>query len=128
MNANRKSAMIVISTTIVAIAALSAVSSGLTYKKAAPATYKKVQAVFDAKCIKCHKGPQPPAKMNLQSYAGTMKGNDDGTVITAGKPDKSLLYQLITTKGRKMMPPGKPLSKADIDIVGSWIKAGAKNK
>lgn len=57
-----------------------------------------------------------------------MKGNDDGAVITPGHPEKSLLYTLITSTGRKKMPPKQPLAKADIATISAWIKAGAKNK
>jgi len=128
MNANRKSAVIVIGATLVAIAALSSSSLGQAPKKAGPVTYKQVQAVFNAKCILCHSAPKPKAMMNLQSYAGVMKGNDDGPVITAGDPDKSYLYKLILGTGRKKMPPKQPLSKADVALIGAWIKAGAKNK
>ncbi len=66
--------------------------------------------------------------MNLESYAGVIKGNDDGSVITAGHPEKSLLFQLITTTGRKQMPPRTPLTKPEIDTIKAWITAGAKNK
>jgi len=66
--------------------------------------------------------------MNLESFAGLSKGNDHGPVIAAGHPEKSLLYQLITSTGRKQMPPKVPLSKADIAKIATWIKGGAKNK
>ncbi len=66
--------------------------------------------------------------LNLQSYEGTMKGNDDGSVITPGKPDQSLLFRLINLTGRKQMPPKKNLTKAEIATIGAWIKAGATNK
>jgi len=128
MNANRKPAVIVVSATLVAIAALSAVSFGQSTKKVPPVKYKQVQAIFTAKCIACHHAPKPKAMMNLESYAGVMKGNDDGPVITPGNPEKSYLFQLVLGTGRKKMPPKEPLSKADVALIGAWIKAGAKNK
>ncbi len=129
MKPNAKSSVLVISAMLVAISALSAVSFGQgAKKKAGPVTYKQVQAIFDKNCINCHKAPKPKAMMNLESYAGLMKGNDDGPVITAGHPEKSFLYALIAGTGRKKMPPKGPLAKADIELIGSWIKAGAKAK
>ena len=127
MNSKTKPLALVLSTMLVAIGGLSAIA-GASSSKAKPVSYKQVQAIFTAKCIKCHMAPKPRAMMNLESYAGVMKGNDDGSVITAGHPEKSLLYQLITTTGRKQMPPRTPLTKAEIDTIGAWIKAGAKNK
>lgn len=98
-------------------------------QKAAPITYKKVQAIFDKNCIGCHKAPNPRAKMNLENYQGVIKGNDDGSVITPGKPEVSLLYKVVAGTARKKMPPGpKSLDKADIVAIGAWIKAGAKAK
>ncbi len=96
--------------------------------KTAPANYKAVQAIFDKNCLQCHSAPKPKAMLNLQSYEGTMKGNDDGSVITPGKPDQSLLFRLINLTGRKQMPPKKNLTKAEIATIGAWIKAGATNK
>jgi uncharacterized membrane protein len=128
MNSQTKPLALVLSTTLVVIAGLSAFAGAQTAKKAKPVTYKQVQAIFTAKCINCHKAPRPRAQMNLESYAGVIKGNDDGSVITAGHPEKSLIYQLITSTGRKQMPPGKPLTKPEVDTIGAWIKAGAKNK
>ncbi len=103
-----------------------------TTKKAAPkaaaVSYKQVQGIFDKNCLNCHRGPRPKAMLNLESYAGVMKGNDDGSVVTPGKPDKSLLYKLVSWTGRKNMPPAQAMAKADIATVEAWIKAGAKNK
>ena len=128
MKSNLKPAILILSTVLVACAGISSIASAQATKKAKPVSYKQVQAIFTAKCINCHKAPKPRAMMNLESYAGVMKGNDDGSVITAGHPEKSLLYQLITTNGRKQMPPRTPLTKPEIETIGAWIKAGAKNK
>jgi len=128
MKSPLKPTALVLSTLFLVIAGVSAMAGAKSSTKAKPVTYKQVQAIFTAKCIMCHKAPKPRAQMNLESYAGVMKGNDDGSVITAGHPEKSLLYQLITSTGRKQMPPGTPLAKSQIDTIGAWIKAGAKNK
>jgi len=128
MKSQPKSAVLALSATFVAIAALSAISLGQSPKKSAPVTYKQIQAVFNKNCINCHKAPKPKAMMNLETYAGVMKGNDDGPVITPGHPEKSFLFQLVAGTGRKKMPPKQPLAKADVDLISAWIKAGAKAK
>ncbi len=128
MKSTLKSAVLILSTVLVASASISSTATAQASKKAKPVSYKQVQAIFTAKCINCHKAPRPRAMMNLESYAGVMKGNDDGSVITAGSPDKSLLFKLITSTGRKQMPPRTPLTKPEIATIGAWIKAGAKNK
>jgi len=129
MKNTTKPSAIVVTTMLVAIVGISAFAGAQAPKKTKPVAYKQVQAIFTAKCIQCHKAPNPRAMMNLESYAGVMKGNDDGSVITAGHPEKSLLYKLVSTVGgRKQMPPGKPLSKAETETIGAWITQGAKAK
>ena len=128
MNSRIKPAALIVGATIVALAGFSAISFAQAPKKAAPVTYKQVQTIFDAKCTKCHHGAEPPAKMNLETYVGVTKGNDHGPVVSAGHPEKSLLYQVITATGKKLMPPKSPLPKADIALIQAWIKGGAKGK
>jgi len=124
-----KSHTLIVTTALILTAATFSTSAhSAQSKKAAPVTYKQVQAIFDKACIKCHQGKMPPAQMNLQNYEGTMKGNDHGAVVTASHPEKSLLYTLITSTGKKQMPPKKPLAATDIALIGKWIKAGAKAK
>jgi len=131
MNTKLKN-LTLISATAVLAASIAVVASaqtkGKVTKKAAPVTYAQVQAIFTKNCIECHSGPKPKAMLTLTDYEGAMRGNDDGSVITPGAPDKSLLFKLINLNGRKQMPPKKNLSKADIAVIEGWIKAGAKSK
>jgi len=66
----------------------------------------------------------------LTSYDKVMKGGDEGPVVVAGDPDKSLLIKALKGQGAAQMPPpgkGKPLTADQIQTVSDWIKAGAKN-
>jgi len=117
--------LILVPAFILAVTAPSVIAQ--SKKKAAPAaTYKQVQGIFNKNCVGCHQGANPPAKMNLKDYMGTMKGNDDGAVVIPGHPEKSLLVKVITKTGRGQMPPKKSLSKAEIATIQAWIKGGAK--
>ena len=131
MNSNPKKLTLILAMTVLTASMsvlISAQGPAKAAKKAGPVSYKQVQAIFTKNCFECHSAPKPKAMLNLQSYDGVMKGNDDGSVITPGAPDKSLLFKLINLNGRKQMPPKKNLDKADIAIIEAWIKAGAKNK
>ncbi|MDR3692304.1 MAG: c-type cytochrome [Fimbriimonas sp.] len=128
MNSTLKQLILVSSVSAVLVSA-AIIAPAQSSKKAAPVAYAKVQAIFDKNCIGCHRGPKPRAMMNLETYKGVMKGNDDGSVVTPGKPDVSLLYKVVAGTARKHMPPGpKSLDKADVAAIGAWIKAGAKPK
>lgn len=90
--------------------------------------YKAVQAIFDTNCIKCHGGSgRAKGGINLTNYDGVIKGGEEGAIVTAGKPDTSVIVMALHGKGAKQMPPRNPLSAADIATISDWIKAGAKN-
>jgi len=45
-------------------------------------------------------------------------------LVVPGNPDQSELYQVISGS-RDVMPPDAPMSTEDIDLIRSWIQAGA---
>jgi hypothetical protein len=45
-------------------------------------------------------------------------------LVTPGQPERSELYTIIATT-REVMPPDAPLATEDIDLIRSWILAGA---
>jgi hypothetical protein len=59
-----------------------------------------------------------------------MKGGEDGAIVKAGEPEKSLLYISLTAEAPKPMPPeGKPRpTAAEIKLVHDWIASGAKQR
>jgi hypothetical protein len=56
-----------------------------------------------------------------------MEGNSSGKVVTAGSPEKSKLYTMVTGAKPKMPKNGPQLEKSQTDVLAGWIKAGAKN-
>ena len=101
-----------------------------------------VQPILRASCIECH---NPSAEgfaasgFSLVDYDSTMKGTKFGAVVIAGSSISSTLYLVIAgkTSPEIQMPPhhesslaegrGYPLSKDQIEIIGTWIDQGAKN-
>jgi hypothetical protein len=45
-------------------------------------------------------------------------------LVTPGHPEQSKLYEIISTT-REVMPPDAPLATEDIELIQSWILAGA---
>jgi hypothetical protein len=85
------------------------------------------------------RGPQGPAGgLRLDDPALMAKGGKHGPAVVAGKPDDSLLYEVLKgpiTKGNdkiNQMPkgrpnqPAKPLADDKIALIKSWIDQGAK--
>ncbi len=66
----------------------------------------------------------PPGGMRLDTYKHM---NMMTEVIVPGKPESSLLVQVLLDPGKRMPPVGNPLPQDEIQIVASWIAQGAKD-
>lgn len=82
-----------------------------------------VAPILKSNCISCHGPGKATKSMDLSTYAGVMKGSEDGAVVIPGKPDASSLYKKI--HDGEMPKGGKPLPQELIAIVRAWIEAGA---
>src|SRR6266852_822404 len=96
-------------------------------KKATPSAeltqlQREVQAFFQSRCIECHAGQKPKAKLDLSTFEGVALGGSSGPVIQAGQPDKSRMWQMIQ---QDKMPPKKPLAESERRLVHRWIEAGS---
>jgi cytochrome c553 len=87
-------------------------------------SFAEVQAIFRAKCVRCHGEKVHKADLDLSSPAGLLRGGESGKVIVPGKPDESPLYEKVHTGA---MPPKKEdrLAATEVDLVRRWIAAGA---
>src|SRR5262245_6737508 len=95
------------------------------YANQAPSYLKDIQPIFQTKCSRCHGAKVHRADLDLSTPVGILKGGESGTVIVAGQPDKSHLYEKVHS-GK--MPPGMKdrLSEQEVDSIKRWIAAGAK--
>lgn len=89
--------------------------------------------IFKAHCQTCHRQrarKDPEARLDLSSYAGTMKGSKNGKIIDPGWSKQSIIYWRIH-RGRSVfqrMPLHKPpLSEEQIQLILDWIDAGAED-
>ena len=90
--------------------------------------------IFQKSCFDCHsdpaqrKGREPDGGLRLDSPDSISNGGNAGSAIVAGKPDESLLYQLITLSNDDdaVMPArGDLLTRDQISLVRKWIESGA---
>src|SRR5215831_7812233 len=87
---------------------------------------KDIQPILKAHCYECHSAEKDLASLRLDTKEAAFKGGDSGKVIIPGKSKDSLLIQRITgSEGGLRMPPGKPLSEAEIELIRKWIDEGA---
>lgn len=79
-------------------------------------------------CLRCHTGKKPQGGLSLDSYDALMRGGDSGAVVNIGRPEESLIYQLVGSfdATRRMPANTSRLTRRDWDNLGVWIHEGAK--
>jgi hypothetical protein len=88
---------------------------------------KDVLPILKSSCVKCHGGKETKAKLDLSSYAAAKKGGKSGPGFVEGDPNSSLLVTSISGDKPDMPKKAAPLSKAQVTLISTWIKEGAKN-
>ena len=84
----------------------------------------KVRPLLAGKCYSCH-GPLAKGGLRLDSREALLKGGRRGAAAIAGNPDASPLVQAVRYNGALKMPPNRPLSPAEVDVLAGWVKRGA---
>jgi len=86
---------------------------------------KSIQPILETSCLECHGPEKQKGKLRLDLKDNAFKAQD---VIARGDAGKSELYRRITLPDddeEKMPNKGKPLTKAQTDLVRDWINQGA---
>jgi hypothetical protein len=88
-----------------------------------------VAPILKENCFACHDAKKRKGKLDMTTYASLRKGGDKEDPIVPGKPEESLIIDLITAKNAVRMPPkesGSALPADRIAVIERWIKEGAK--
>ena len=89
----------------------------------------EIQPILDEYCWKCH-GPTGRAKagIRLASSADFQRKIDGHSMVSAGMPEASLLYTVVTlprTDEMAMPPQGPGLTESEQKLIRQWISEGA---
>jgi mono/diheme cytochrome c family protein len=91
----------------------------------APRFEKDILPIFTQYCFTCHAQTRPQMGLDVRTAASTMRGSHNGPVVVKGSPEKSLLWQKLSSKA---MPPeafGQKLPETHVETIRRWIAAGA---
>ena len=89
----------------------------------APSFETDVLPIFKAKCVACHHSKSGKAGLDLTSLTGVLKGSESGKITVKGRPDNSLLYEMI--REGQMPPEGKTsLTTSEVETIRRWIQTG----
>ncbi|HLJ12263.1 MAG TPA: PSD1 and planctomycete cytochrome C domain-containing protein [Planctomycetaceae bacterium] len=95
---------------------------------AAPLNFEDdIVPILEVRCFRCHGAETRKAGLDLRRRFSLTQGGDSGPAVAPGKPDESLLIELIE---KKEMPPKDedPLDARQIDLLRRWVAAGAPIK
>src|SRR4051812_373229 len=74
---------------------------------------KEVRPLLVENCVVCHGPKKQQGGLRLDTKVGFVKGSDSGPLVKVGRPEQSLLLQVIAHTGDVKMPPkGKLPEKA----------------
>ncbi|WP_193378483.1 c-type cytochrome domain-containing protein, partial [Singulisphaera acidiphila] len=57
---------------------------------------EQVAPMLEARCVGCHSGPSPKAKLSLATAKGLEAGGESGAAVVPGRPEESLLLDSIS--------------------------------
>jgi mono/diheme cytochrome c family protein/uncharacterized membrane protein len=87
-----------------------------------------IQPILEQRCYSCHGANKSKADLRLDSPEFIQKGGENGSILTAGNPQKSTLYTYLVLPeddDMHMPPTGKPqLTTEQIKLVHAWIEKG----
>ncbi|MEY4568357.1 MAG: hypothetical protein RLY14_3327, partial [Planctomycetota bacterium] len=93
-----------------------------------PDYQKDVQPLLLKYCGNCHSGTEKEGEFSIASIETLMAGTPKGAVIMPRDGEQSKLIGLIRGKIEPKMPPDEEPqpSEAEINLIASWINAGAQ--
>ncbi len=88
-----------------------------------------IAPLLQQRCVSCHGPDKTKGKYRLDTFVALMKpGSSEKPSVVPGKPEASLLYQLLTEKSEddRMPQKSEPFLSSEISLVREWIVGGAK--
>ncbi|QEG42609.1 PSD1 and planctomycete cytochrome C domain-containing protein [Roseimaritima ulvae] len=88
---------------------------------------RKIRPLLSQHCYECHSADADTvhAGLLLDSAQAIAAGGDSGPLLTAGKPEQSLLIKTIRYDGDIQMPPQGAMAKHEIAELTNWVRRGA---
>ncbi len=91
-----------------------------------PIFAKQVAPILQQHCLRCHGKKAQRGGLSLATVGDAMVGGDSGPVLVSGKPDESLLLEMISGEKPKMPKKAAPLKPAQVAVLRRWIEQGAR--
>jgi len=89
---------------------------------------RDIQPILEFNCVSCHNADEAKSNLRFDKAELFFKGGDGGHSLVKGKPDESLMIELVSLPedDSDVMPPkGRPLNEKEIANLRQWITEGA---
>lgn len=86
---------------------------------------ERVAPILTRRCLGCHNDQLKNAEISFQDRDTLLKGGGRGPAIVPGKPEMSVMIQVLSHDGAVQMPPGPKLPSKEIAVLVEWIQSGA---
>lgn len=87
--------------------------------------HSQIVPLLKRSCQGCHHPGDPNGDLIVTTYAELKQGGMAGDAIVPGKPDESLLIELISGDEPAMPQNQEPLSAEEVELFRRWILEGA---
>ena len=87
-----------------------------------------VLPIFRRYCFACHGNSAPQVGLDLRTAKRAMRGSQNGIVIVPGSPQKSLLWNKISTREMPLAQFNLKLSEPEMETIRRWIETGAHSE
>jgi mono/diheme cytochrome c family protein len=81
-----------------------------------------VAPILEAKCVRCHGGTSTKGDLSLATLEAAREGGQSGPAIEPGKPDESLLIDMISGEKPAMPKGSAPLTPEEVATLRRWIE------
>jgi mono/diheme cytochrome c family protein len=85
----------------------------------------QVAPIFRERCVTCHGGKAPNGQLSLVTGETLRNGGASGPAVVPGKPDESLLLDMISGDEPEMPQKGEKLAPEQVARIRTWIEQGA---
>ena len=85
----------------------------------------RVAPILTRRCLGCHNEQLKNADISFLDRDSLLKAGSRGPAIVPGKPELSVMVEVLRHEGPIQMPPGPKLPPKEIAILTEWIKRGA---
>jgi hypothetical protein len=88
--------------------------------------FESIAAIFEKRCVNCHNSSESKGGFSIDSREAFRAGGESGDTIVVGRPNESLLIEMISGDAPEMPKGGDKLSNDQIELIQQWIATGAE--